>query len=303
MITPLHRAPKRNAARALIILAGSFLGLALAGCANLSPSAAVAVAPAQTTVSVPVAQNLAGTATPPKSVIYIGNSFMYYNNSLHGHVGQLARAAATNDKERARHSAVSVTISGSGLDWHDVASYFRPDAVARYSFLPNNDVRFNPPGSRLFDAAIMMDCSQCPVHPRLHSVFFEYAKKHSQTVRANGAEPIFMMTWAYADKPEMTQGLADAYGEAARQNNAFVIPVGLAFARSVAAKPELNLYAPDKRHPSLAGTYLAANVVLASVFGVNPIGNSYTAELDAATARHLQELAWQTVQAYKQPAR
>ncbi|MDN3918957.1 hypothetical protein [Roseateles violae] len=37
-----------------------------------------------------------------------------------------------------------------------------------------------------------------------------------------------------------------------------MIPVGLAFARSLAQKPELILHAPDKRHPSLAGTYLAA---------------------------------------------
>ena len=29
----------------------------------------------------------------PKTGIFIGNSFFYYNNSLHNHVGQLVRAA------------------------------------------------------------------------------------------------------------------------------------------------------------------------------------------------------------------
>ena len=91
---------------------------------------------------------------------------------------------------------------------------------------------------------------------------------------------------------------ADVYNEAGRINDAHVIPAGLAFARSIAAKPELNLYVPDKRHPSMAGSYLAACVVLGSVFGVSPVGNSYTAGLDVATANHLQRVAWETVQSY-----
>ncbi len=247
---------------------------------------------------IPTVARKAGTESPPRSVMYVGNSFMYYNNGMSGHVGQLARASV--EKERAAHRSVLLTISGSGMDWHDVGSYFRPNAVGRYSFVGDNEVRFNPAG-RNFDAAILMDCSQCPVHPTLRSTFFEFSKRHSDTVRANGAEPVFLMTWAYADKPEMTQGLADAYSEAGRQNNAHVIPAGLAFARSIARKPELNLYIADKRHPSLAGTYLAACTVLASLHGVNPMGNSYTAGLDAATARHLQEMAWETSKAFPQP--
>lgn len=273
-----------------ITLPGLLLALSLSACTSTPTSMPGTAATAMK----------AGTATPPHSYLYVGNSFMYYNNSLHGHVGLLARAAA--DKERAQHRAVSITISGSGMDWHDVGSYFRPNAVGRYSFVGDNEVRFNPAG-RMFDAAILMDCSQCPVHPTLRPIFFEFAKKHSDTVRANGAEPIFLMTWAYADKPEMTQGLAEAYTEAGRLNKAHVLPAGLAFARSIALKPELNLYVPDKRHPSLAGTYLTACVILASAQGVNPIGNSYTAGLDPGTARHLQEVAWQTVQSYQQPAR
>ena len=258
---------------------------------STAPVLRAVIAPA---VTVPGA---AAPSGPPRSLLYVGNSFMYYNNSLHGHVGLLARAST--QKDQAAHRAVSVTISGSGIDWHDMASYFRPNAMARYSFVGDNEVRFNPSG-RPFDGVLMMDCSQCPVHPQLRSVFFEFAKKHSDTVRANGAQPMFLMTWAYADKPEMTQSLAAAYTEAGKQNNAKVVPAGLAFAQSIALKPDLNLYIADKRHPSLAGTYLAAAVVLASIYQVSPVGNSYTAGLDAATARHLQEVAWETVQGYKQ---
>ena len=239
----------------------------------------------------------AGTANPPRSTLYVGNSFMYYNNSLHGHVQQLARASANS--AQAAHRSTSLTISGSGIDWHDVGAYLRPDGIGRYSFVGDNEVRFNPPG-RQFDSVLMMDCSQCPVHPTLRPIFFEYARKHSATVRAQGVEPMLLMTWAYADKPEMTQGLADAYTEAGRLNDAHVVPAGLAFARSIELRPQLNLYVPDKRHPSLAGTYLTACTILASVYGVSPVGNAYVAELDADVARHLQQVAWETVRAYHQ---
>ena len=156
---------------------------------------------------------------------------------------------AADPEHKQDYRATMVTIGGSGFDWHDVESYFRPNAIGSYSFDDHNNVVFNKPG-KLFDAAVMMDCSQCPIHPKLKSVFTEYAKKDSDIVRAHGATPVFFMSWAYADKPEMTAQLAEAYTVAGNANNALVIPAGLAFARALAKQPELNLYVADKRHPS-----------------------------------------------------
>ena len=233
----------------------------------------------------------------PKSEIFIGNSFFYYNNGMPGHVGLLERAADPDHKQEYR--ATMVTIGGSGLDWHDVESYFRPNAIGNYSFDEQNNVVFNRL-DKLFDVAVMMDCSQCPIHPRLKMVFAEFAKKDSDIVRAHGARPVFFMSWAYADRPEMTAQLAEAYTVAGNENNALVIPAGLAFARAIGKQPELNLYAPDKRHPSLAGTYLAACTVFAALTGRSPVGNSYLAGIDAPTAQFLQTVAWETVQDYYQ---
>ena len=96
----------------------------------------------------------------------------------------------------------------------------------------------------------------------------------------------------------MTAQLAEAYTIAGNANDAFVIPVGLAFAASVAKRPELNLYAPDKRHPSMLGTYLSAATVYASLYRESPVENSYTAGIDAETARFLRTIAWETAQSY-----
>lgn len=82
-----------------------------------------------------LAPGLAGSAaaqTKPKvkdlgvdklsSALFIGNSFLYYNNSLHGHLGQLLASATQQRSLR----SVSATISASGFGWHDVDSHFRP---------------------------------------------------------------------------------------------------------------------------------------------------------------------------------
>ena len=268
-----------TATRRLFALAATaLLALTLAGCA--SPPA-------------PSAK----PAAPTKTVLWVGNSFFYYNNSMHGHVGRLLAAANPGEKG---YRATSATISGSGINWHDVEAHFKPGGVGSYSFDANNNVVFNT-FDKPFDVAIIMDCSQCPVHPQLSKVFHEYAAKHSATVRKYGAEPVFFMSWAYADKPEMTEQLAAAYTQAGADNKAKIVPAGLAFARSIAKRPDLNLYVADKRHPSLMGTYLAACTVLASVYGPSPVGNRYSAGLPADVAAHLQAMAWETVQAYRQP--
>jgi hypothetical protein len=230
---------------------------------------------------------------PPRSILWVGNSFFYYNNSMHNYVGAMVRAA---DPKMA-HRGTSVTISGSGFDWHDMESYFRPDGIGKYSFVGDNEVRFNKL-DKLFDAVIMSDCSQCPVHPKLKPVFHDFAKKQADIVRKHGATPIFLMTWAYKDKPEMTAQLAEEYTRAGNNNDALVVPSGLAFARAIAKRPDLEFYQPDKRHPSLIGTYLSAATAYAAIYRKSPVGNKHTAGIDAETVRFLQTIAWETVQEY-----
>mgnify|MGYP007115114626 CR=1 FL=1 len=71
-----------------------------------------------------------------------------------------------------------------------------------------------------------------------------------------------------------------------------------AIAASIARRPDINLYAPDKRHPSLADTYLSACTVYATLYRKSPVGLPYTAGLPADVATALQTAAWDTVQEY-----
>ena len=262
------------------ILSAMFLAIGLVGCSNL------------TSLTQPVAAKSLPPVLEVKSMLWVGNSFFYYNNSMHGHVGRLLTAAGQKGNR-----STSATISGSGINWHDMEAHFKPNAVGSYSFVGDNEVRFNT-FERPFDATMMMDCSQCPIHPKLQSIFYEYAKKHSETLRKHGSEPILFMSWAYSDVPAMTEQLAAEYIKAGQQNNALVVPAGYAFANSVSKRPDVSLIIADKRHPSLAGTYLAACTVLASVYKINPIGSKYLAGLSPEVAKHLQTVAWETSQAF-----
>jgi hypothetical protein len=263
----------------------------------LSLLAVMPTAHAQTKpLRVELAAAAGNTSTAPESILWVGNSFFYYNNSMHGHFGQLVASGSTPEK-KAQVRSSSVTISGSGLDWHDMDSLLRDNGIGRYSFVGDNDIRFNKPG-RQFDTAIMMDCSQCPIHPQLQSVFHATAKKHADTLKKAGIRPVLFMSWAYKDKPEMTLALAEQYTLAANTNDALVIPAGLAFAAAIAKDPKLELYVADKRHPTLAGTYLGAATAYAALYRKSPVGLSYTAGLPAETVRLLQTAAWEAVVGY-----
>jgi hypothetical protein len=265
-----------------IALTISMLG-ALVGCTT-----------APTTVVTPAATTKAPltVSTEVKTLLWVGNSFFYYNNSMHGHVGIMLNEAGVKG-----HRATSATISGSGINWHDLEAHFKPGGVASYSFAADNSVKFNT-FDKPFDAVMIMDCSQCPIHPDLKATFYQFAARNSAIARSKGAAPIFFMSWAYQDVPAMTQELAAEYIKAGKQNNALIVPAGIAFANSIAKRADLNLYVSDKRHPSLAGTYLAACTVLASVYKVNPVGLKYNAGLSADVAAHLQQVAWETAQAF-----
>lgn len=246
-----------------------------------------------------VRPTVTGLKDSPKSFLFVGNSFYYYNNSMHSYFLDVARKADPANAKLIR--GVSATISGSGLNWHDMEGYFGK-GMASYSFDENNNVVFNS-FDKPFDAVVMNDCSQCPIHPQLAGLFKEYVKKHGDTVRAHGAVPILFMTWAYQDRPEMTAELAEAYTEQGNANGMLVVPAGLAFAEALARRPGLSLYQPDKRHPTREGTYLAAVTAYAAIYGKSPVGNPSAGMpaigmLDPDMARFLQTVAQDTVTRY-----
>jgi hypothetical protein len=231
----------------------------------------------------------------PKTILFVGHSYFSYNNGLYAQVLGLARAADPANRELYRYT--SVTINGSSLEWHDIKSYLRPNGLAKYSLTPDNEVVFSK-ADKVFEVVVMSDCTQCSIHPQLKGGFHDAVRKQATIVARHSMKPVLFMDWAYKDKPEMTAQIAEQYTIAGNANDALVIPAGLAFAKAMARKPDIELYGPEKRYPSLLGTYLAACTTYAAIYRKSPAGNPYTASLDAHTAKFLQTVAWDTVQEY-----
>lgn len=232
-----------------------------------------------------------------KNVLLVGNSFMFYNCGVNGMINGFAKA-----KHRDLVNTL-VGIGGASLYWHDVKSYLRPNALRSYKIASDgtNKVTFlDYPDGKIFDAVVLEDSSQGPIHPELKELFRESARKHCQDIREAGARPFFMMTWAYKNKPEMTSLLADATIEVANENSASVIPCGMAFERSSKDFPEIELIRSDNRHPTVAGTYLEAAVFFASLTGITPTDCDFYGRFDdlivaPETGKKLQRIAWNTV--------
>ena len=229
----------------------------------------------------------------PKSVLFIGNSFFYYNNGVHKPVLGMVKA---NESLGKGHRFRNITINSSSLEWHDVESYVTNEKIGSFSITSKNKYKRYEPEK--YELAVMMDCSQCPIHEDRKHLFNFYVDKHSKTLRAYGVEPSLLMTWAYKDVPGMIDGLSSAYISAGNRNKVMVFPAGLAFKLAQDEIPEIDLYTPDKRHPSKAGTYLMAAVIYSSIYNVSPIGNSYDYGLGQETQSRLQEIAWAALNNY-----
>lgn len=149
-----------------------------------------------------------------------------------------------------------------------------------------------------WDVVVMQGHSLGPISEDTAEPFKNAARKFARIAREQGTRPVFFMTWAYTGKPEMTAELDAAYSDIGRELEAEVVPVGLAFARVTEERPNIDVRVADARHPSLAGTYLAACTFFAALYDQSPEGLDYDAGLGAETASYLQRVAWETVQTY-----
>ena len=127
-------------------------------------------------------------------------------------------------------------------------------------------------------------------------------------VASPDARVIFYMTWGHKNGnrfpiPEyppansygtMQERLITSYLEMAYDNDAWCAPVGMAWRRVRAERPDYVLYAQDCFHPALPGSYLAANVIFTTIYG-RPYQTDCTMGLPPEQAEYLQRIGQQTV--------
>ena len=222
----------------------------------------------------------------PTHLLFVGNSYLYYGDSVHNHVRRMVAAAGLHAEKDLKYK--SATISGGALHDHVIESYILDDRL-----------RVKKP----FDLIILQGGSALGWSSKRPAEFRATVTEFAAKIAAAGGETALYMTHAYVPPhkridPGMTAVLARHYTEVGNAVGALIIPVGLAFEEAYQQRPDLPLHKSfDGSHPDLIGTYLAAATVFASVYGQSPVGNSYDyfGKIDKDTARFLQEVAQKTV--------
>jgi|CZKC01.1.fsa_nt_gi hypothetical protein len=105
--------------------------------------------------------------------------------------------------------------------------------------------------------------------------FFKYAELFDTEVRKAGARTVILMTWKDKDDPDRNQiELNNAFTEFRKKMVTGVIlaPVSSAWELSRKTAPEIDLYFADNHHPSKEGSYLIACTVYATLTRHSPEG-------------------------------
>ncbi len=99
----------------------------------------------------------------------------------------------------------------------------------------------------------------------------------------------------FADYASMQQNVIEGTYLMARETGAQTSPVGVAWQIVRRERPDVELYDPDARHPSYAGSYLSAAVAYLTIYKT-PFGdNPANVRLDAETASYLRSVAERVV--------
>lgn len=223
-----------------------------------------------------------------KSVLFIGNSYTYSNEGIPTVLKQIA--SSLGDELETEMSAPGGYTFSSHV---------------------NNQTTLSLINSREWDYVVLQEQSQYPAFPPLQvqNEVYPYAENLCNIIKNNSicSQIIFFMTWGHKNGDQsncqyyaplcsyegMQGRLRESYLEMAENNNAWVCPVGMAFAKIREIAPQIELYSSDNSHPSVYGTYLAACTFYSSIFHKSPVGASYVSNgINSEDALILQNTAW-----------
>ncbi len=225
------------------------------------------------------------TPAAPATVLFVGNSYMYYNDSLHNQVLRLAREAI--GEQASGYVYRSITISGGSLVHHPVDHYLKPANI----------------GMRNIDLMILQGHSGAALDPARTESFRAAVSSAVDMAEARGTRVALYMTHGRGEAhpnfaPDQAGMIAALYRETAEAEGAILLPVGEAFEEARRRRPDLPLVVDfDHHHPNPAGTYLAAATIMATLYGKTPVGLTYDmyGKVDAETAAFLQKVAHDVV--------
>ena len=223
----------------------------------------------------------------PERVLYIGNSYLYYNDSLHNHVRRMLEESYGREFDTGNYK--SVTISGSRMSHHNIDHSLDHKSLG---------------AEKPFELVILQGGSGETNSIEERNIFAQEVNVMVDKIHNKGAEAALYMIHAYVEphedtSPDMIKNIKKMYIDTANNNNILVIPVGIAFENAYIEKPKIKLHKHyDGTHPSILGTYLAAAVVFSSITQKSPknIKYNYYDAIGDLDIEFLQKIAHETVE-------
>jgi hypothetical protein len=264
MSQSIHTVKRKSTQNRIVALLQSAALLCAAGATTALALVQNSIAqPSNPTLPAPEVKSLSVTA--PKRILFVGNSYFYYGNSLHNHVNRMVQAGGMGLQERDIQYK-SATIGGASLAHHNMEWLTEPGRIGV---------------KEPFELVVMADGSAQPLNEERRATSRQIIAKHAETIRRRGGEVALYMTHVYvpphrqvrADNLHLT---ARHYLSVGNEIKAMVIPVALAFDEAYRRRPNVVLHTDfDGSHPDILGTYLAACVTYASIYNKTCSGNSY----------------------------
>ena len=134
--------------------------------------------------------------------------------------------------------------------------------------------------------------------------FHQAVGSFAKIIQKAGSTPCLYLTWgrkagdkknpkAYPNYRTMQKKISAAYLKAAQENNALVLPVGLAYSETKERDQALfeSLYKKDGSHPSTNGAYLVSCIFWSSLSGKDPTSVTWTGRLTGKEANMLRQSA------------
>lgn len=225
----------------------------------------------------------------PKKVLWVGNSYTYFHD-LPKIVEQLA-------SEQGQQLTITPVLKGG----------------ERFKGHLTNPRLLELLKQGGWDYVVLQEQSTLPAGPTVKVAEEVYPYAHTLDSLAHAASPdthvVYYMTWGHrygsiydmwGDYPMyktyegMQIRLTTSYIEMAYANGGLCAPVGIAWKMVRSERPDINLYEPDNFHPSLEGSWLAANVLTATLIG-QTFQPATLPDIDASDARYLSLVAMKAV--------
>ena len=220
-----------------------------------------------------------------KNILFVGNSYLYYNDSLHNHVKRMAIERFPSYEEKFIYKSSTI---GGARSWHHNFKHL----------LESKNLGVN----ESFDLLILQGGSAEPLSKNSRVIFKNTVKEVNEIAKGYGTKLALYMTHAYVapDKRyevNMINKISSLYINAAKENNVKVIPVGIGFENAYKENPNIQLHNLDGTHPSLLGTYLAACIVYGVLYDDSPVGIDYNyfGKVSDQDRIFIQKIAYETI--------